>query len=81
MHAGSSSGLGKECARVLAKRGAHIVLAARRTEVLNEVKALILAETPTAKVEVMPFDLTNLQSIRQFVEDFKQKNLPLNILM
>jgi short-subunit dehydrogenase len=81
LYAGSSSGLGKECARVLAKRGAHVVLAARRVELLNEVKALITAETPTAQVEVMHLDLSELKSVRQFAEEFKQKNLPLNILM
>jgi short-subunit dehydrogenase len=65
----------------LAKRGAHVVLAARRVELLNEVKALITAETPTAQVEVMHLDLSELKSVRQFAEEFKQKNLPLNILM
>ncbi|KAG0611652.1 hypothetical protein M758_7G155500 [Ceratodon purpureus] len=78
---GSSSGLGKESARVLAKRGAQVVLAARSIEGLNEVKALITAETPNANVEVMHLDLTELKSVRKFAEDFKQKNLPLNILM
>ena len=81
MHAGASSGVGKECGRVLAKRGAHVVLAARSLDALNETKDLIIAETPTAKVEVMHLDLSKLQSVRQFAEEFKQKNLPLNTLM
>jgi hypothetical protein len=32
-------------------------------------------------VEVMHLDLSELKSVRQFAEEFKQKNLPLNILM
>ena len=79
--AGGSSGLGKECARTLAKRGAHVVLAARRADVLQDVKSLIIAETPTARVECMPLDLTDLKSVRRFTEEFKQKKKPLNILM
>jgi short-subunit dehydrogenase len=65
----------------LAKRGAHVVLAARRADVLQDVKSLIISETPTARVECMPLKLTNLQSVRQFAEEYKQKKMPLNILM
>ncbi|KAG0560139.1 hypothetical protein KC19_10G156800 [Ceratodon purpureus] len=79
--AGGSSGLGRECARTLAKRGAHVVLAARRVDVLQDVKSLIIAETPTARVECMPLNLTNLKSVRQFAEEYKQKKMPLNILI
>lgn len=79
--AGASSGLGKETARVLAKRGAHVILAARKTDVLQDVKTLIISETPTARVEVMPLDLANLNSVRQFSESYKEKKLPLNILV
>jgi hypothetical protein len=32
-------------------------------------------------VECMPLNLTNLQSVRQFAEEYKQKKMPLNILM
>lgn len=80
-NAGASSGLGKECARVLAKRGAYVILAARRVSVLEEVKALITAETPNAKVEIMPLDLCDMKSVHQFAEEYKRKNLPLNLLM
>nr|PNR35291.1 hypothetical protein PHYPA_023191 [Physcomitrium patens] len=59
---GGSSGLGRECARVLAKRGAHVVLAARRADVLLDVKSLIIAETPTARVECMPLNLTDMNN-------------------
>lgn len=75
------SGLGKECAKTLAKRGAHVVLASRRVSVLQDVKASIIAEAPAARVDVMPIDLTSLKSVTQFAEDYKKKNLPLNILM
>jgi len=40
---GSSAGLGAHFAQVLARRGAHVVLAARRLDKLEEVSATILA--------------------------------------
>ena len=33
------------------------------------------------KVELMKLDLSSLQSTKQFIEDFKQKNLPLHLLI
>jgi len=31
------------------------------------------------KLECMKLDLSSLQSTKQFIEDFKQKNLPLHV--
>ena len=33
------------------------------------------------KLELMKLDLSSLQSTKQFIEDFKQKNLPLHLLI
>ena len=33
------------------------------------------------KLECMKLDLSSLQSTKQFIEDFKQKNLPLHLLI
>jgi len=33
------------------------------------------------EVELMKLDLSSLQSTKQFIEDFKQKNLPLHLLI
>jgi len=33
------------------------------------------------KIELMKLDLSSLQSTKQFIEDFKQKNLPLHLLI
>jgi NAD(P)-dependent dehydrogenase (short-subunit alcohol dehydrogenase family) len=78
---GTTSGIGKETARVFAKKGAHVIMAVRNTKLGEEMKHKFLEETPNAIVDVMPLDLSSLASIRKFVEDFNARNLPLNILM
>jgi WW domain-containing oxidoreductase len=79
--AGGTAGIGLETARVLAKRGARVVLAIRNIKVGEQVKADFLKETPDARVEVMKLDLSNLNSVRTFVADYKEAKLPLNILV
>jgi len=78
---GATSGIGKEAARVLAKRGAHVILAVRNVKLGETVSAEILLESPTARVDVMHLDLNSLTSVREFVENFKAHKLPLNILL
>jgi WW domain-containing oxidoreductase len=78
---GGTAGIGLETARVLAKRGARVVLAIRNIKVGEQVKADFLKETPDARVEVMKLDLSNLNSVRTFAADFKESKLPLNILV
>jgi len=78
---GATSGIGAETARVLAKRGARLVLPARSVKTAEETKARILSEFPDAEIIVMHLDLSSLTSVRRFVDDFESLNLPLNILM
>lgn len=46
-------------------------------EVVEELKKL----TGKDKIEVMELDLNSLQSVRDFVNNFRARNLPLNILI
>lgn len=79
---GATSGVGRETARVLALRGAQVVIGARHVEAANQVKEAILQEAGTrARVHVLELDLSSLQSVRKFVLSFKSKNLPLNLLI
>ncbi|CAK9199551.1 unnamed protein product [Sphagnum troendelagicum] len=78
---GTTSGIGKETARVFAKKGAHVIMAVHNTKLGEETKHKFLEETPNAIIDVMPLDLSSLASIRKFVEDFNAQNLPLNILI
>jgi short-subunit dehydrogenase len=58
---GASSGIGAELARRLARRGADVVLVARRAETLESLAAEIRRETGR-KTHVLPFDLTTPRS-------------------
>ncbi|XP_010496922.1 PREDICTED: short-chain dehydrogenase TIC 32, chloroplastic-like [Camelina sativa] len=78
---GATSGIGAETARVLAKRGARLVLPSRSIKTAEETKARILSEFPESEIIVMHLDLSSLASVRRFVADFESLQLPLNILI
>ncbi|KAG6407588.1 hypothetical protein SASPL_130581 [Salvia splendens] len=78
---GATSGIGAETARVLAKRGARLVLPARSFKAAEETKGRILAEFPGSEIIVMGLDLSKLDSVRRFVAEFESLNLPLNLLI
>lgn len=78
---GASSGIGTETARVLAKRGVHVIMAVRNVSDGTNVKDSIVSEIPSAKVDVMELDLTSMASVRKFASEFGDRDLPLNILV
>ena len=56
---GASRGIGQAIAIAYAKAGASLSLVARKKDTLEASKALILKETPTAKVEVFVADVVD----------------------
>lgn len=78
---GATSGIGKETARVLAKKGAHVIMAIRNLQTGEELKSAIKAESPKARVDVMKLDLGSVASVRQFADEFKSRKFPLNVLI
>jgi len=78
---GGNSGIGYETVRILAKCGAHVVLAARNSIKGNEAVDKIIAEFPSAKVETQPLDLADLSSIENFATNFKEREIPLHVLI
>ncbi|XP_071705780.1 short-chain dehydrogenase TIC 32 B, chloroplastic-like isoform X2 [Rutidosis leptorrhynchoides] len=78
---GGASGIGLETTRVLALRGAHVIIAARNIKAANEAKQLILSNNEKAKIDVLELDLACLDSVKAFADRFKSLNLPLNILI
>src|SRR5260370_37281026 len=61
---GANTGLGFETARILAARGASVVLAVRDTEKGKRAAARIARPAPGADVIVQPPDLVSLDSLR-----------------
>ncbi|XP_020583144.1 short-chain dehydrogenase TIC 32, chloroplastic-like [Phalaenopsis equestris] len=78
---GATSGIGAETARVLAKRGARLLIPARSLKAAQEVKARINGEFPESEIIVLPLDLSSLSSVRSFVSRFLSLQLPLNLLI
>ncbi|PKI54009.1 hypothetical protein CRG98_025620 [Punica granatum] len=78
---GASSGIGVETTRVLALRGAHVVMAVRNMETGREVKEAILKELPSAKLDTMQLDLSSMASVRKFASDYVSSGLALNLLI
>ncbi|KAL8139750.1 hypothetical protein V2J09_005771 [Rumex salicifolius] len=78
---GASSGIGAETTRVLALRGAHVVMAVRNLAAGGEIKEKIVKEIPNARIDTMELDLTSMASVRKFASDYKSSKLPLNLLI
>ncbi len=67
---GANTGLGYETARVLARRGAHVVLACRDLARGVGVRERLLHEVPGARIDTTHLDLANLGSIRRTAQTF-----------
>lgn len=78
---GATSGIGSETARVLAKRGARLIIPARDLKAAEDVKSRIQKEIQTADIILMEMDLSSFASIRRFATNFESLGLPLNILI
>jgi NAD(P)-dependent dehydrogenase (short-subunit alcohol dehydrogenase family) len=61
---GANTGIGYYTAAVLARRGAHVVLAVRNLEKGNAALARIVAADPRADVTLQKLDLSALDSVR-----------------
>ncbi|RUS34753.1 hypothetical protein BC938DRAFT_478748 [Jimgerdemannia flammicorona] len=78
---GANTGMGKICATVLAKKGAHVFLACRTASKTNPVIAEIKSTTGNDKVEFLELDLLSLASVASCAETFKARKLPLHLLL
>jgi NAD(P)-dependent dehydrogenase (short-subunit alcohol dehydrogenase family) len=78
---GANSGLGFETSRVLAARGAHVVMACRNPEKAKDALETIRRVTPDADAVTMPLDLASLASIRGFADAFLAEHSSLHVLI
>jgi NAD(P)-dependent dehydrogenase (short-subunit alcohol dehydrogenase family) len=62
---GANAGIGFETARVLAARGAHVVLACRDADRATAAMDRIRADTPNAELSFQPLDLADLDQVRE----------------
>jgi NAD(P)-dependent dehydrogenase (short-subunit alcohol dehydrogenase family) len=78
---GANSGLGLQAATVLSQKGANIIMGVRNLDKGKEAVAHIKSINPTAKLDLMRIDLSDLDSIRMFSQIFHDKYNTLNALM
>lgn len=78
---GANSGIGLEAARVLAGRGAKVVLACRSAEKAAAAQQEIRSDHPKADVEVLQLDLTSLASIRDAAARLRSAGERLDLLI
>lgn len=76
---GANSGVGYETTQQLIKQGAHVIMAVRRPEAGIEVSKSF--ESLKGSFEVKKCDLSNLESVRSFVKDFKANHKKLDGLV
>jgi NAD(P)-dependent dehydrogenase (short-subunit alcohol dehydrogenase family) len=78
---GANTGLGFETARVLAARGASVVLAVRDTEKGKRAAARIAGTAPGANLMVQPLDLASLDSIRAAAGELRARHAGIDLLI
>src|SRR5713101_4846048 len=78
---GANTGLGFETARVLAARGASVVLAVRDTEKGKRAAARIVGAAPGTDVTVQPLDLASLDSVRAAAGELRARHPRIDLLV
>ncbi|KAK8783070.1 hypothetical protein V5799_015592 [Amblyomma americanum] len=77
---GSNSGIGKETAKELARRGARVILACRSAERAQRAAQEIFADSGRTVV-VKHLDLCSFRSVRAFAEDIVKSETRLDVLI
>jgi NAD(P)-dependent dehydrogenase (short-subunit alcohol dehydrogenase family) len=78
---GATSGIGKETALALARRGAGVVVVGRNPAKGADTVRQIQEQTGNTSVDLMLADLSSQQQVRQLAEDFKRKYRHLHVLV
>ena len=75
---GASSGIGKDMAKMLNKKGYDLVLVARDEEKLNSVKTELQKENSGNKIEIISMDLSIEENCLKLCNDVKDVDILIN---
>lgn len=78
---GANTGIGKETAKELLKRGGKVYLACRSLDKANQAREELMAETGKTDIHVRQMDLSSLESVRAFAKGFLEEEQRLDILI
>lgn len=78
---GANSGIGLEAAKILAEKGAEIVLACRSISKGEHAREAIQQKSPQARTRVMELDLADLSSVSRFAGNLTQDYEKLDVLI
>jgi NAD(P)-dependent dehydrogenase (short-subunit alcohol dehydrogenase family) len=78
---GANSGMGKETAREIARKGAQVILGCRSKVRGEAARSEIVETTGSSGVTVMEVDLSSLASVRAFARAFHERFPKLDVLV
>ncbi|GIG00822.1 SDR family NAD(P)-dependent oxidoreductase [Catellatospora citrea] len=78
---GANTGIGFEAAKVLAARGATVVLACRNPDRAGDALTRLTASAPGARVEFLRLDLSSLASIREAAAELRGRHAEIDLLV
>ncbi|XP_055038329.2 retinol dehydrogenase 12 isoform X1 [Misgurnus anguillicaudatus] len=78
---GANTGIGKETARDLAKRGARVIMACRDLEKAEAARKELIEDSGNQNIVVNKLDLSDTKSIRAFAEVINKEEKKVNILI
>lgn len=78
---GANTGIGKETALDLAKRGARVIMACRDMEKAQTALKEVIEGSGNQNVILMKLDLSDTKSIREFADTINKEEAKLNILI
>lgn len=78
---GANGGIGFEAARLLADRGAHVVIGSRDAQRGTAALRRIAADSPDADLELLPLDLASLDGVRRATDAFRERHDHLDVLI
>lgn len=76
---GATSGIGEACARKFAEGGYNLILTARRSEKLAEIKAQLEAEG--TKVRTLVFDVRDAEAAKQAIDSLEAEWQTIDVLI
>jgi NAD(P)-dependent dehydrogenase (short-subunit alcohol dehydrogenase family) len=78
---GANSGIGYETVRALSDHGAHVVMACRNGEKARKARDQLEGELTRSSLELLPLDLSDLESVRRAADVFLSTHARLDILV